>query len=415
MEPGCPGGRNVLRPIATPSGPFHHANDSPVAVLWTCDGCHEPIHDRTLRGRRQAAGQSRRGGRRVRLAVRDRNPPAGNHAQPGLVESQHLGQGRRLCRQGRGPKQVRRGAGQRRAVRRAQGSSRKPSVKDPLLARQIDVLYRIYLEKQVDPELLKRITSKANEIEQAFNVYRAKLNGKEITDSEVRRILKESKDSAERASRVGIEQGRGRRGEPTICGSSWPIATKRPTKLGFKDFHAMRLYLAEQDQAQVLALFDELDELTREPFAQAKAEIDVSAGRLLRHRGRRTAALALPGSVLPGSAGHFGRQPRQGLCQRRHPGHLPQVLRRHRPADRRRDRAQRPVRAARQEPARLLHRHRPRGRRARAGQHRAQRILDGHDAARAGPLGLQQQEHSPHACPTCCAPTPTSSAPRAWP
>src|SRR5687768_14288186 len=40
---------------------------------------------------------------------------------------------------------------------------------DPLVKRQIDVLYLGYLEKQVDPELLKRITSKANAIEQAFN------------------------------------------------------------------------------------------------------------------------------------------------------------------------------------------------------------------------------------------------------
>ena len=52
-------------------------------------------------------------------------------------------------------------------------------------------------------------------------------------------------------------------------------------KLGFKDFHAMRLYMAEQDQQQVLALFDELDELTREPFAQAKAEIDRSLADFL--------------------------------------------------------------------------------------------------------------------------------------
>ena len=36
----------------------------------------------------------------------------------------------------------------------------------------------------------------------------------------------------------------------------------------------MRLFLSEQDQAQVLALFDQLDELTREPFRQAKADID---------------------------------------------------------------------------------------------------------------------------------------------
>ena len=33
---------------------------------------------------------------------------------------------------------------------------------EPHLARQIDVLYLLYLEKQVDPELLKQITAKAN-------------------------------------------------------------------------------------------------------------------------------------------------------------------------------------------------------------------------------------------------------------
>jgi peptidyl-dipeptidase A len=36
----------------------------------------------------------------------------------------------------------------------------------------------------------------------------------------------------------------------------------------------MQLYLNEQDGKQLLALFDELDELTRKPFADAKADLD---------------------------------------------------------------------------------------------------------------------------------------------
>ncbi len=36
----------------------------------------------------------------------------------------------------------------------------------------------------------------------------------------------------------------------------------------------MQLFLNEQSQEQVLKLFDELDAMTREPFHQAKAEID---------------------------------------------------------------------------------------------------------------------------------------------
>lgn len=145
---------------------------------------------------------------------------------------------------------------------------------DPILARQIDVLYRIYLEKQVEPELLQRINSKANEIEQAFNVYRAKLGGKEIADSEVRKILKESKDSQQRREVWESSKGVG----AAVIDDLRQLVVYRneaAQKLGFKDFHAMRLYLSEQDQQQVLALFNQLDDLTRAPFAKAKAEIDV--------------------------------------------------------------------------------------------------------------------------------------------
>jgi peptidyl-dipeptidase A len=151
---------------------------------------------------------------------------------------------------------------------------------DPLLARQVDVLYRIYLEKQVPPELLNRITAKANEIEQAFNVYRAQLNGKEIPDSEVRKILKESKDSAERQQVWESSKGVGAKVEADLR-QLVAYRNEAAQKLGFKDFHAMRLYLSEQDQQQVLALFDQLDELTREPFRQAKADIDAKLSKFL--------------------------------------------------------------------------------------------------------------------------------------
>src|SRR4029079_4065758 len=72
------------------------------------------------------------------------------------------------------------------------------TIQDPLLKRQIHVLYLMYLEKQVDPQLLKQMTAKANAVEQAFNVYRAKVDGKEMTDSEVRKVLKTSTDKDRR-------------------------------------------------------------------------------------------------------------------------------------------------------------------------------------------------------------------------
>src|SRR6266851_924273 len=146
-------------------------------------------------------------------------------------------------------------------------------IDDPVLAREINVLYLQYLEKQVDPALLKKIVAKSNAVEKAFNVYRAKVDGKEMTDSEVRKVLKESKNS-ERLQAVW-------EGSKAIGGVVEAdlkelvlLRNEAAHKLGFKNFHALQLYLNEQNTEDLIKLFDELDELTREPFRQAKAEID---------------------------------------------------------------------------------------------------------------------------------------------
>src|SRR5439155_11281616 len=74
----------------------------------------------------------------------------------------------------------------------------KGGIDDAVVARAIDLIYLACLEKQLDQALLQKMVAKANAVEKAFNVFRAKVDGKEMTDSEVRRILKESKDSARR-------------------------------------------------------------------------------------------------------------------------------------------------------------------------------------------------------------------------
>lgn len=146
-------------------------------------------------------------------------------------------------------------------------------IKDPILRREIDVLYLQYLEKQVDPGLLKKMVAKGNAIEQAFNVFRAKVDGKEMTDGEVRKLLKESTDSVQRravweaSKRVGVNV------EKDLL-ELVALRNQAARQLGFRDYHVMMLFLNEQDQAQVEKLFDELDKLTRGPFQKAKGEID---------------------------------------------------------------------------------------------------------------------------------------------
>jgi peptidyl-dipeptidase A len=141
------------------------------------------------------------------------------------------------------------------------------------VARQIDLLYLQYLEKQVDPELLKQITAKANMVEKAFNGYRASAGGRMLTDSDVRRVLKESKSSAERKAVWEGSKGVGPLVENDLK-AVVKLRNQAAKKLGFADYHKLQLYLNEQTQEQVLKLFDELDALTRGPFAKLKSEID---------------------------------------------------------------------------------------------------------------------------------------------
>jgi peptidyl-dipeptidase A len=147
------------------------------------------------------------------------------------------------------------------------------AIDDSIAARCIDVLYLAYLEKQVDTELLKKIVAKANAVEKTFNNFRANVDGREMTDSEVRKILKTSQDSAQRKAVWDASKAVGAAVEKDLK-ELVSLRNQAATKLGFKSFHAMQLYLNEQNGDDLIKLFDDLDSLTREPFLAAKKEID---------------------------------------------------------------------------------------------------------------------------------------------
>jgi peptidyl-dipeptidase A len=130
-----------------------------------------------------------------------------------------------------------------------------------------------YLDKQVALDLLHRLSSKSNDIEKKFNVFRAQVGEKTYSDSQVREVLKNSTDLVLRQQVWEASKAVG----AVVAQDLYELVQLRNQAahdLGFSDYHAMQLELNEQSQAEVLALFDELDALTRAPFAQAKSEID---------------------------------------------------------------------------------------------------------------------------------------------
>jgi peptidyl-dipeptidase A len=151
-------------------------------------------------------------------------------------------------------------------------------IDDATVRRALEVLYLTYLEKQVDPDLLKKMVEKANAIEQRFNKFRATVDGTELTDSKVREVLKTSTDSERRKAVWEAAKKVGAVVEKDLK-DLVKLRNEAATKLGFKNYHAMMLTINEQDGDQIIKLFDELDDLTRAPFKAAKDEMDAELAK----------------------------------------------------------------------------------------------------------------------------------------
>jgi len=146
-------------------------------------------------------------------------------------------------------------------------------IKDAILARQLEVLYNNYLESQIEPELLKKIVDLGTKIEKNFSTFRGIIDGDKVTDNEIKEILKTQTDSDKRkqawlaSKQVGVEVA-----DDII--QLVKLRNEAARKLGFDNYHTLSLAATEQDVKELDRIFDQLYELTNEPYAKLKAELD---------------------------------------------------------------------------------------------------------------------------------------------
>lgn len=147
------------------------------------------------------------------------------------------------------------------------------AMKDPLLIRQLELLYNSYLGGQVDTALIAQQIRMETEISQKYANFRVTLNGKQISDNEVENILKTSVSNADLKTAWEGSKLIG----PVVASDVIKLVKHRNTiarKIGFNNYHDMSLKLSGQDPMEVTKLFDELDNLTRDNFAKLKGDID---------------------------------------------------------------------------------------------------------------------------------------------
>ena len=75
---------------------------------------------------------------------------------------------------------------------------RDPSVKDPLLKRQLNVLIRTFKQNLIPRKLLEETSQREAALSQMYNQFRAEFEGKKVTGNEIREILKNEENPARR-------------------------------------------------------------------------------------------------------------------------------------------------------------------------------------------------------------------------
>ncbi len=144
---------------------------------------------------------------------------------------------------------------------------------DPVLIRQLEILYPIFLSKQIDPDLNKQITEIASKIEKIYANFRTVVKDKKYSDNQVTKILQNEKNLKLREAVWRAQKGIGDKVAPDLINLA-KLRNQAAKKLGFKNYYYMAMKLRELEPVDVEAVFDELFSLTQEPFDQLHAEIE---------------------------------------------------------------------------------------------------------------------------------------------
>jgi peptidyl-dipeptidase A len=144
---------------------------------------------------------------------------------------------------------------------------------DPLLARQVKVLHDAFSENQLDPQMQQQLVAGSVEIGELFSTSRGQIDGADVTANEIKQILRTETDEARRRAAWEASKQVG----PAIADKLVALVKLRnqaAQSRGYADFYEMRMVLSEHDPGTIKALYEEVDELTAAPFAEAKAQLD---------------------------------------------------------------------------------------------------------------------------------------------
>ncbi len=160
-------------------------------------------------------------------------------------------------------------------------------VKDPLLARQLDLTYNDFLGNQIPQGTIAELVRRETELESIFTNFRAEYQGRRVSDNDITHVLQNETDNSLRREAWEASKQIGRQVAPKLL-ELVELRNRVARDLGFQNYHEMSLTQQEINPAELFATLGDLERSTTKPFAGVKADLDQ---RLAKRFGVAVAAL----------------------------------------------------------------------------------------------------------------------------
>ena len=144
---------------------------------------------------------------------------------------------------------------------------------DPLVARQVDKLYRDFRSCQGDRALLNEIVDLESALAREFNTHRAKFRGERKTNNDLEELLLRTRDSAEAREAWEALKQAGEVAAPRVVELA-RLRNRHAQGLGSPNYYVFSLELNELRQDRLFAMLGDLGRATDPLFARYKAELD---------------------------------------------------------------------------------------------------------------------------------------------
>ena len=152
------------------------------------------------------------------------------------------------------------------------------SVESPLLRRRIEVLYRMFEERQGDVETLGRIEELEAEANAVYGNHRSVVGGEKLVENEVRELLRTSEDEGLRREAWEASKSVGRVVEGTVRELAL-LRNRLAREQGYEDYYARSLELQEIQAEELAGIMEDLASATDVPFRSLKDDLDVELRR----------------------------------------------------------------------------------------------------------------------------------------